>query len=121
LRATAPCADTAPSGAGVGGAWAPLMHLDQARFDQIKAGEEAGYLLPGAQRLRRGDPLVVDPLRAGLGEVDVDRRMGDRQVAGGRQRRHQAGHDGPRVLGILDEVQHPEQHERHRLAEVEHA
>jgi hypothetical protein len=44
--------------------------------------------------------------------------MGDRQVAAGRHRGHQPGHDAPRVLGILDQVQHSEQHDRHRLAEV---
>ena len=45
--------------------------------------------------------------------------MGDRQVAPGRRGGHQPGHDAPRVLGILDQVQHPEQHDRHRLAEVQ--
>jgi hypothetical protein len=40
------------------------MHLNQARLDQVQAGEEAGDLLAGAQRLRGGDALVVDALRA---------------------------------------------------------
>jgi hypothetical protein len=52
--------------------------------------------------------------------VDVDGGRGDRQVAAGRQRCHQPGHDGPRVLVVLDQVQHPDQHERRRLAEIEH-
>jgi hypothetical protein len=49
------------------------VHLNQARLDQVQAGEEAGDLLAGAQRLRGGDTLVVDALRVGLGVVDVDR------------------------------------------------
>jgi hypothetical protein len=63
-------------------------------------------LLPGAQGLRGGDALVVDPLRVCLGLVDVDREMGDRQVAAGRHRGYQPGHDAPRVLAVLDQVQH---------------
>jgi len=62
------------------------MDLNEPGLDQVQAGEEPGHLLPGAQGLRRGDALVVDPLRVRLGVVDVDRGMRDRQVAAGRQR-----------------------------------
>jgi len=95
------------------------MHLHQPRLNQVEAGEEPGHLLPGAQGLRRGDALVVDPLRVRLSVMDVDRGMRDRQIAAGRQGGHQPGHDPPRVLDVLYQVQHPEQHERHRLAEVQ--
>jgi hypothetical protein len=39
------------------------MDLYQPRVDQFEACEEPGHLLPGAQGLRGGDALVVNPLR----------------------------------------------------------
>jgi hypothetical protein len=89
-------------------------------MQQFEAGEEPGHLIPGAQRLRRGDALVVDPLRVRLAVVDVDGGMGDRQVAARRGRGQQPVHDAPRILGVMDQVQHPEEHDRHRLPEVQH-
>jgi hypothetical protein len=52
--------------------------------------------------------------------VDVDGGMGDGQEAAGRRRGHQPGHDVPRVLGVLDQVQYPEEHDRHRPPEIQH-
>src|SRR5215467_12337794 len=61
--------------------WPPGVHVAQSRRYELEAVEEPRDLLPGSQRLRSGYPLVVPALRLGLRGVDVDSRMGQRQVA----------------------------------------
>jgi hypothetical protein len=63
---------------------------------------------------RKPDRVTCAPLRRRLGLVGVEGRMGDGQVAAGRHRRHQPGHDSRRVLGVGDQVQHPNDSITHR-------
>src|SRR6266516_1285920 len=99
----------------------PLVNLHKTGRHEVKAVKEPGDLGLRAQRLRRGNPLVVAPLRLRLARVDLDGRVRDRQVAAGWHGIHEASHCSPRVLGVLDQVQDPEQHDSDRPLEVEGA
>jgi len=47
--------------------------------------------------------------------------MGEHQVAARGERVHQPGHDLPRILGVRDQVQDDQHHQRDRLAQVQGA
>src|SRR4029077_11119689 len=101
----------------------PLGDLHHARLEQVEAVEEAGYHLAGAAYVvALGQVLVHPPDHLGhrLGR-DVAGRVGDGQVAAGRDGAEQPGHDPPGLLEVGDVVQDGQEHDRDGLAEVQGA
>jgi AcrR family transcriptional regulator len=101
--------------------WPPLLGLDHAGFEQVKSGEEARDRIPVTHGcLRSAHPLVHAPghLRH-LRGPDIAGWVREHQVAAGRHRRHEPGHDAVRIVCVRDQVQDDQQHERDRLAEVQ--
>jgi D-alanine-D-alanine ligase len=107
--------DDRPAGVGP-----PLVELHHAGRHEVQPVEEAHGLRVGAAGLRRLHVLVVLPRAFGddIG-VDVGRGMGEGQVAARRGGRDGPGHDPVRVLIVGDQVQHADEEDGDRLAEVE--
>ena len=100
---------------------APVLGLDHAGIEQLQPVEEARDRLPVAHgRPRAAHPLVHPPghLRH-PGRADVAGRVRQHQVAAGRQRARQLRHDAIRVVGVGDQVQDDQQHQRDWLAKVQ--
>src|SRR6266508_1737174 len=103
----------------------PLAEPDEARVDQLKAGEEARDLGLGPGRARRGGVLPVHVELVGrLREQVVEglgRGMRQDQVAAGRERVDELRHGGVRLLVVGYEMQHADQQHTDRLGEVQQA
>src|ERR1700733_14986609 len=101
--------------------WAPFLYQHQARVDQVRADEELRYLVAAAEGELLLDPAVpgvADSLLRFLVE-EVRAWVRDSQVAAGRHRVQQRGHDRVRVVGGRDRLQDREHGDRDRLAEVQ--
>jgi len=104
--------------AGIG---APPRHRHQAGFHQGQVIEEADVLGARARRENRGPEPGVVALRAGRHDlsVDVPGGVGHGQETAGRDRAHQAGHDGVRVVRVRYVLHGAQHHDGNGLAEVE--
>ena len=113
-RARRPCPPARrPTGPGATGA--PGQARDRSARARRRTARPAPWSAASAASRRSGCTRAARGLRV----ADVQRRMGDDQVAAGGHRVHQRRDHRPRVLVVADQVQHAEQHDRDRLAEVE--
>jgi hypothetical protein len=99
----------------------PLLRLDHAGLEQGHTVEEAGDLGPAPHRAAgRRKPGVDPPGHLGhRSGTDVAGGVRDHQVAPRRHPAHQPGDDAARVIGVRDQVQHNQEHDRDRLAQVQ--
>jgi hypothetical protein len=103
-----------PDGVGIlkgdGGFRPPRGKVDDAGFEDVPAVQEGFDLRPGA--LVRALDVLHGPLPVDRGEpvpglgARVRHRMGDGQVAAGRDGLVQLGHDPSHLVVVQDEVQH---------------
>ncbi|EGJ75294.1 putative hydrolase/lactonase [Streptomyces sp. Tu6071] len=100
----------------------PAVEGDDAGVEEVEPGGEVAHALAGARGRRRvvGGTLVVDA--HGLGDLvgaDVARGVREHEEAAGRERREEPPHDVPGVLRVAQVLEHRDEHEPHRLGEVE--
>ena len=99
----------------------PLRDEDHPGRHELEAGERERRELVRVPRLHRQAGLAVDALPGRRRpRLMLGRQVRRGQVGAGRQGVEQGLHHRLRLVVLVQEVQHRDQHQRDRLAEVEH-